>query len=285
MFIYPPDIVRHDRDRPVVVFRNKVTAAENDTHIVFPIPPAIQFSDGASYNPTELDFRGALGLAAARASNVSGAVSNVSGMVGNAIPKSFGALAQLISRAGALGDKLQAASSIGSQITMNKNLVTEFGGVGTRTFSFSFKLVSKSRQETEIIRRIVDTFRLGIYPEGNALQLKFPPTWYINFQKGGVDIPFLPKIFETYLVSLNTTYNSSGNMFHGDGSPVETEIQLSFMESRALTHADMQKLINGPFKEGDFISNVLDGTEELNHELSILEKAQGVAGDATRKAQ
>lgn len=268
MLIYPPDIVRHDEDRPVVVFRNKVDAAANDQHIIFPVPQSVQFSDSASYNSTEIGFGGAVLMSAARSSNASEAASNALATAKSAVPSSLSSLAGLISRSGTLGSSVQNAVQVASQVIMNKNLVTEFTGMGTRQFSFTFKLVSKSKKETDIIKEIADTFRAGLYPEGNALQLKFPPTWYINFQKGGKDIPYLPKIFETYLTAMETTYNGSGNMFHADGSPIETELRVSFMETRALTKQDIEILRQRAFQAGDFTQAFLNDDDVVPSDLN-----------------
>lgn len=250
MLIFPPSIKEGDADRPVIVFRNLLKATETDMHIVFPIPQSFQFGDSATYNNTELGFGGSVMLNAARENNVSGALDSVKNQAMAAMPKSLGALGHLASAK--FGGNVAAAGSIATQTTFNKNIVTEFSGVATRAFSFVFKLITTSVQESNLAKKIVDEFRLGLYPEGNSLQLRYPPTWYINFQKGGKEIEYIPKIFETYLTALSTTYNSSMNLFHPDGSPVEIDINLSFMESRALTRGDIKVLIDRPFKDGDF---------------------------------
>jgi hypothetical protein len=269
MLIYPPDIVRHDKDRPVVVFRNKIDAAENDQHIIFPVPQSVQFSDSASYNSSEIGFGGAVLMSALRSSNGTDSINNAYNTVKNSIPSNVASLAGLIAKNGTFGSNVQNAVSVASQTILNKNLVTEFTGMGTRQFSFTFKLVATSKIETNIIKEIADTFRAGLYPEGNALQLKFPPTWYINFQKGGEDIPYLPKIFETYLTSMETTYNGSGNMFHADGSPVETELRVSFTETRALTKQDVEILRQRAFQVGDFTRSFIDNDGELNNDAVV----------------
>jgi len=280
LLIYPPDIVRHDKDRPVVVFRNKVSAAESDTHIVFPIPQSMQFGDSASYNSSEIGFAGALAVTAARAGSASAAISETIGALKSSMPKDLASLSQLIAKSGGLGRDIQEVATVASSTTVNKNLVTEFTGMATRQFSFSFKLVSRSKVESNIIRAIIDTFRLGLYPEGNALQLKFPPTWYINFQKGGNDIEYIPKIFETYLTGMNTSYNPSGNMFHADGSPIDVELQLTFMETRALVKKDIEKLIDNPFRDGDFTSYVLDEAQEIQRALSAAQRAEAAQANS-----
>jgi hypothetical protein len=269
LLIYPLDIARNDDDRPVIVFRNKVTAAENDLHIVFPMPASIQFGDSANFNPTEIGFGGGLIMNAAKSTggDVNDALLSTAGSVAAAIPRDFQSLAGLLARSGKFGSGVQSAISVATGTVMNKNLVTEFSGMGTRQFSFTFKLISKSEEETKVIRNIVDAFREGLYPEGNALQLRYPPTWYINFQKGGEDIPWIPKTFELYLVSVNTTYNGTSNVFHADGSPVEIDLNVSFMESRALTKQDIEKLKTQAFRDGDF-RYVFNDTREIAEQIA-----------------
>ena len=46
---------------------------------------------------------------------------------------------------------------------------------------------------------------------------------------------------------MSAVYNSSGNMFHADGHPVETDVQLTFEETRALTLSDIVKLSENRF--------------------------------------
>lgn len=251
MIIFPPSIVKNDIDRPVVIFRNKVESAQTNEHIVFPIPQSIQFGDSASYNNSEIGFSGSMILNAGRSQDVTSAFTNVVEQSKAAVPRDMKSLAGLLGSR-MTGGGTQSAISVATGTTLNKNIVSEFTGVGTRQFSFQFKLMATTKQETEIIKKICDTFRLGLYPEGNSLQLRYPPTWYINFKKGGAEIAYIPKIFETYLTGMTTNYNSSMNLFHVDGSPVEIDLQLSFMESRALTKTDIETLILRPFEKNDY---------------------------------
>lgn len=252
MIIFPPSIRDRDPDRPLIIFRNAVAATTNDTVIAMPIPQSIQFSDGASYNNQELGLSGSAILNAGRSTSITDAGTNLAAQVKSSMPKDLRSLVALTAGSSSVNGPARSAIGIATGTTLNKNIVTEFSGVQTRSFSFQFKLISTSLQESQLIRKIVDSFRIGLYPEGNSLQLRFPPTWYINFKKNGKDIGYLPKIFQTYLTSMATSYNSSMNMFHEDGAPVEVDVQVSFMETRALTKADILKLESGPYKKGDF---------------------------------
>ena len=52
----------------------------------------------------------------------------------------------------------------------------------------------------------------------------------------------MPRIMESYLVSLSTVYNASSNMYHADGSPSEVDISMTFQETELVTR---EKLYGG----------------------------------------
>jgi hypothetical protein len=257
--------------------------------IYVPIPTSISFSDGAVYNDAELGVIGGAAMAAARgASNggVDGAVkaaigtggalvagSNVKSMVASAL----GAADKL--GFGGISDEVKSGVSIGMGTTLNKNITTEFTGVGTRSFTFSFKFVSKSPSETRTIANIIKTFRANLYPKGTLIALTYPSTWNIQFLSGidGSDIEYLPKIFECYLERLESNFNPSVSVWHADGSPIETDVTVSFKESRALTYEDIKILEERPFQEGDFLSRYNIPEEEKNRLEDEISTAVGTA--------
>ena len=250
--------------RPVLQL--KCIGGPNDgKEVTFPCPVGFAVNDGASYNDVEL---GQFGQAA---KNVTQSILGSETTGQNALQvfaqeysnetKSTGALiGQGI--AGAVltglglgkdslpGETLKAmASGVGQAlgITLNKNVTTEFTGIGTRSFSFQYKLVPSSKEEGEVIDQITRFFRQGIYPtkerSTGGIILRYPPRWELRFltKIGGDRIPSVPAIAECYLESFGTTYNGS-NSFHSDGVPVDTDISISFKESRALTREDIKRL-------------------------------------------
>ena len=229
--------------RPYVFF----TCTRGTKVIALPIPGSLQFSDGATYNNTELGFLGgslagitssvaANGLSGASVQNaIAGQVTKVMGEYEKA--GNIGTLVQGITAVTGANEGLQSAISIGTGTTVNKNITTEFTSTNTRVFSFQFQLVPRSQSETTRIKNIVKTFREGLYPEAVGFQLKYPPKWKIEFKtRGSSSLDHLPKIGETYLTEVNTTYNGSANMWRADGSPLETTIQVSFMETKAYAY-------------------------------------------------
>jgi len=239
---------------------------DNSEFIVYvPIPSNVSFDDGASYNESELGIIGGLAMAAARNINSGAKTGGIEGAVAGAVKTATGAFEKASMKdliAGAIGQspvgsEVKTGVSIGMGTTLNKNITTEFTGVGVRSFTFAFKFVAKSQNESQIIANIVKGFRSNLYPVGNFISLKYPPTWRIRFLDGvkGDDINYLPKIFECYLKGLTTNFNSSVNIWHSDGSPIETDVTVSFMESRALTYDDIKLLESRPYEQKDFLNS------------------------------
>lgn len=241
---FPSDIT----NRPCIIFT--CIGSGRASTIGLPIPGSLQFGDGATYNNTELGFLGgSLANVASTISSqgltkesLSSALSNeFNAATGAYSNPSIGTLIQGVIAMSGANEGIQSAISVGTGTTVNKNITTEFTSTNTRVFSFQFQLIPKDSKETTTIKNIVESFREGLYPEaiGNY-QLKYPPKWTISFSGGSTD--YLPKIGETYLTEVNTTYNSSANMWRTDGSPLETTIQVSFMETKAYTYETLKAL-------------------------------------------
>ena len=272
--VYPHEM-KATTPRPMVRFQTFGNQFNSTVSICMPIPQNIAFADAATYNDAELGFLGGAGMAAARTglgsggTDIAGGVNAGLGAISGGIPKSLGNLAAALSQGySKSSDDAKAAVSIGVGATLNKNITTQFTGTGTRQFSFVFKFISTSNDESNTINAISKAFRAGLYPKGNAYQLQYPPTWKIQFVDGifGNDIPYLPKIFECYLQSMSTTYNSIANMFRADGSPLDSEITLGFIESRALTKDDIVYLEDNPYEKSHFLAsyNVPSATPDVN---------------------
>lgn len=230
---FPADI---NASRPLIVFQ-----CLDGPQIVLPAPGSLQFSDAATYNDTELGVRG--GMVAGAASGITAGgfgMDNLKGIAGNVIDglksaitgNSIGGIMQGISAVvPGLGDNYKSAINIGTGTTVNKNITTEFTSTNTRAYGFTFQLIPQNKHDSETIRQIVLSFRENLYPEGNNFQLKYPPKWTIIY---GL-LTHLPAIGEVYLREVNTSYNSTANMWRADGSPFETTISLAFVETKAHT--------------------------------------------------
>jgi hypothetical protein len=269
--VFPSVLSSIEDVRPVL--RLRCIGGPNDGKlIVFPCPVGFGVTDGASYNDTEL---GVLGALAYRATNyvvdqsseglgkspferissaydaAKGALPNYSQGVAGLAMTALGYGGDMVK--GLIGD-VDLAQGVGTALgmTTNKNVTTEFTGVGTRSFGFQYKLVPSSQAEGETIRNITNFLRQSVYPipddSTGGLILRYPPRWDISFRKSAGSperIESIPAIAQCYLESFGTTYNGS-NSFHDDGTPVDTDISLTFREIRGLTRDDIKDLENPP---------------------------------------
>jgi len=269
--------------RPMMELKCFAPNDKGEFVVYVPIPSGISFGDGASYNDASLGIIGGLAMAAAKNVSAGAKADGLEGAIAGAVKTGTNAYEKASMKdliAGAIGKapidgEVKTGVSIGMGATLNKNVTTEFTGVGTRGFTFSFKFIAKSQSESQTVANIVKGFRSNLYPIGNFISLKYPPTWRIRFIDGvtGSDISYLPKIFECYLTDLTTNFNSSVNIWHSDGSPIETDITIAFKESRALTYEDIKLLETKAYEQKDFLNSYQkinpDGTVETLSSPSV----------------
>lgn len=241
-YIFPSELKTVGSKRPMIRFE---CLEDSGAIIYLPAPESIQIGDSATYNDAELGFFGSqLSNAASAVSGNGGSLlGSISNLAKN-IPKDIGGIIQGVSGIFTSSEDTKSAISIGTQTSLNKNITSEFTAVGTRAYTFQFQLIPRSSSEATTIKSIVSAFRLGLYPTGNDYQLKYPPKWKIEIvsKPDGGGIGYLPKLYETYMTQFSSSYNTSGNIWRTDGAPLDTTINLSFTETRALTKEDIQEL-------------------------------------------
>jgi hypothetical protein len=258
--IYPEEL--RSAKRPMMEMKC-IKPNDGGNFVVYvPVPTGIQFQDGASYNDADLGIKGGMALSLARNLKGSGSATEALKGVGktatdlynSATTKDIMAVA-LKGVGDVLGDDVRSGAQIGMGTMLNKNVTTEFTGVGVRSFTFQFKFVAKTQIETRTIGDIIRGFRSNLYPIGNFISLKYPPTWTIRFVDGenGEDLIHLPKIFECYLTDLTSNFNPTINVWRDDYSPIETDVTVAFKESRALTYEDINSLNEKAYAQGDFL--------------------------------
>ena len=264
---FPSNLATIASTRPVVSFE---CVGPQAVTINLPIPQSLSFEDSAQYDNTELGYIGASLAQATNAGSTASSFDDFANKISSIGSGKWGSLADemksmsniiagiaggagavLSSKFGSGDAKLASAVGIGTGTTSNKNITTEFTNVGTRNFTFAFKMIAETQSEAQVIANIVEAFRVNLYPEGDtsSLFLKYPPKWKIKFlygARGGLsELPNLPRIFDCYLTGCNSTYNSSGNLWRSDGSPLETDLTVSFTETRANNRADFKNKYAG----------------------------------------
>ena len=222
------------------------------------LPQAIQIADQASYDNIDLGILGAgtqSGLQAGGAilpklyeDGVNAASSILAALSGNAGGTTQELARLAVTRAANKipGKGVSGAVSAATRVAINPNTRAQFKSIPLREFTFSFKMIPTSKEETKQIKGLIKFFRTQLYPEVIPLGdinagYKFPNVFEIDI-KYGDDKQLATKILPSYIKTFLATYNSSGMGFLEGGDFSEVDITMSFIESGTLH----QKLI----KEG-----------------------------------
>ena len=241
--IYPPEM-KGDLTRPCMKFTangRKLSGVVERHHIWFPAPSAIQFGDSGDYGQADL------GLMASAVDAVSGsaAVGDILGQIKTLNKEQAKSLGAKL-----LPDRFEDSVSLATQQINNPNTNTTVNKNGVRQFTFQFKMVARSPFESDLIRRIQSRFRHFIYAskggENNTITLEYPPVWTIKFMNmdSGTENPFIPRIYSAYCTTVNTNFNSTGNVYFTDNAPLEVDLEVGFTETRALNRHDIEQMEN-----------------------------------------
>ena len=134
---------------------------------------------------------------------------------------------------------------------LNPNLELLFKGVILRQFNYNFTLSPRSREEGLEVKGIINTFKKRMAAkttsgDGAGLFIKAPDVFQLKFKQGGDDHPFLYKIKQCALTSMNVTYDSAGAYAtYTDGTPVKMTLQLSFRELSPVYNEDYDQDLPG----------------------------------------
>ena len=152
--------------------------------------------------------------------------------------------------AGAGSEGIRNTLSVVGRVALHPNLRNRFEGVSLRGFTFTFKFLPKSAREAREVQKIIKFFRFHAYPEqippdtSFGVGYEYPNLFKIqllsgagggNFKEVGTPIKY------SYLRSISTNYNPQTPVLHDDGSPIEIDLTLSFIENKSLKRSDIRK--------------------------------------------
>lgn len=243
-----------------------ITVAGRDPIHMY-IPNGLTFTDGVGYTNFDL---GGLGDLARRASAPGGgnALDELSGyfkgdlteagMVAKQfaanglvsfLPEAIGGLFGGLGGAalGSLVDtsKVTAGIALGTQRAINPNTKALLERVNIRQFTFQFNMIPTSKNEAEMIRAIVETFRTELYPDTVDIGdypalLRYPNKFRIMVvPNGDTNNKHVVRFKDAFLQSVNTSYNPTSTTYFEDGAPVETVMTLNFIEEGIMTKQDV----------------------------------------------
>lgn len=221
--------------------------------IILPMPANIQDNNAADWvsgnmNPISASLVSA-GADAVLSSNIVASILQSGNKffekIGSAVATGEG---QKGLAAGAAAAGLQAALGQGdiNQIisrntgqVFNQNVELLFNGVTMRpAFQFTFDMVPRSKSESDMIKKIIRTFKQNMTPKkgtpeknGNGLFVKAPNVFKLQYMSGGKQHPFLHRFKPCALTQMSVNYNGSAQYAsYPDATPVHMQMTLQFQE-------------------------------------------------------
>lgn len=217
--------------------------------IVLYMPEDIQTQFGAGWNGAGFGAAAAGMLGVAGSFNTQkdfGALvqAGTTSAMGGVKAATFNALLSGINAVAGANISLNQALGTVTGTILNPNVELAYEAPKLRTFSLKFKLVPRTGKESIAIRKICNTFKKAMLPKfgGQAIfgaveeaanLITIPDLCQVLFMKGSEIHPFLPKYKLCGITDVSINYTAAGAYATmGDGSPVATELTISFLESK-----------------------------------------------------
>ena len=226
------------------------------TSIVLPMPSGgISDRNSVSWGEGTLDlaataFSGAaLGFLDGGAKGATNAAKNdIDLIMGKDGKNMLGELVKAKSLESALGTNNLLSRLSG--LAVNPSLELLFGGPQLREFSFSFKMTPRSKDEAQIVRSIIRTFKqaMSVKRSESVLLLKSPHTFRISYLTSTKDHPYLNRFKECALTNCSVNYTPDGlYMSYDDSDPdgrsmTAYELTLSFNELEPIFDDDYENM-------------------------------------------
>ena len=150
------------------------------------------------------------------------------------------------------GANVDATSLISREdgIVLNPNKEFLFKGVELRSFDFTFVMNPRSRQESNEIKSIINTFKRHMAAKSSAeasgprgLFIKAPDVFELQFKRGSSKHPFLYTMKTCALTKMSVDYMRTGNYItYEDSTPVQMAMALSFTELNPVYAEDYNKI-------------------------------------------
>ena len=238
--------------------KNKETILGN---VFLPIPESVTDSNGVTWGENSLNGLAAAGLGIAMggitADSVGKAMNTMGEKTGTAINSlvsdkgSVSAINSIFASAAvnALGGNVEPGDILSRQsgAVLNPNMELLFGGVQLRTFSFDFDFAPRDREESEVIKKIIRSFKISMNAkqqsegEGNGLFIKAPDVFQLTYKTGSDDHLFLHRFKPMAMLNMAVNYTGAGTYATYDNtSPVHMKLNLTFQELNPIYSEDYE---------------------------------------------
>ena len=133
---------------------------------------------------------------------------------------------------------------LSSKTKTNPFRETLFESVDYRTFNFRYRFFPKSWGESQRVKRIIDMFKIHMYPEltPDKMFYVYPSEFDIQYYFKNKENNYLHKFTKCALTDLAIDYGGEQFVTFQDGAPAEISVSLTFTELEQLSS---QKVRNG----------------------------------------
>lgn len=152
------------------------------------------------------------------------------------------AAVDLVSQSNSIGQTL----SINTKKTLNPHLAATFQGVSFRRHPFTFDLVARNEEESDVINKIIYTFKYHAHPEaGNpdsqSTFWEWPSAWHIGLFSPARK--YLYNISTCHINNIAVNYTSGGTraFFSNTGAPVAVKLYVEFVETELMTRGRIRQ--------------------------------------------
>jgi hypothetical protein len=146
-------------------------------------------------------------------------------------------------------------------VIINPNVEVIFDSPELREFSLKFKLTPHGTEEAEVISGIFKTFKRAMLPRYNAIGITknnkkiaggntigVPYMCRVNFMMGSDLHPYLPQYKTCAITAVSANFTPDGAYAtYEDGSPVATELTVSFIETKLIFSEEIQNGFGASF--------------------------------------
>src|SRR6056300_895654 len=125
-----------------------------------------------------------------------------------------------------------------------------FEGIDYRTFNFTFKFTPRNASESELVKEICETFKYHALPQSTSnirtsiAEYNLPEEFVMRFYYKDKPNKFIDVVGLCALQSVQVTYGGDKFSTHKDGSPVTTELVLTFRELELIEKNRFKDLTN-----------------------------------------
>ena len=226
-----------------------------DTTIALYMPPNVQVSYDVKYGDQPIGSLAQIGLDAIEAFRGTGDTrSKLRALKNKAGPDTTEGLKNVLNATlDTVAPGARALQQIDSGTVITPRMELMFEGVGRRSFNYTFVFIPKSEQESIIVEKIIQAFKVNMMPEyTNATtrrEMKIPNTFDIEYRYQNTENSFLNKISECFLIKADVQYGAdrftayertTGQ--HGTGAPAQkTTLTLAFTELEVLDKSSVEQ--------------------------------------------